>query len=343
MFFSPVESLPPIGDIKTTLSDAPNALMTVVQARVLGYLLLHAPNRIAMEELAKEIDSRKSDFDALCGLGIAFINLFIRSFRKLECTTPYFLERPTIQSVPKDHWEAKHLALRRDGFRCVVSEKYDRIVAPSAGIPSTQIGCGHGVATHCVHIIPDASYFGPSTNSASSDDTGDDSATVSAILRCFGFDFDELEESKIHFLANVLTLSLGMHYAFDSLELWLEETPIPYHYKVKTGAPSIIEEKRITLSSSDPDSLPPPSSKFLALHAFCAKVANLSGARDVLDGLDKELDGAEVLATDGASSEVLNHAIWKHISRPLHATNKGIESEDSSNNTSYSSSIGFGS
>jgi len=52
-----------------------------------------------------------------------------------------------------------------------------------------------------------------------------------------------------------------------------------------------------------------PSRKYLTLHAACAKVANLSGAADYLDDLDRDQEEGSVLAFDGSSAAVFEHAI----------------------------------
>jgi len=66
----------------------------------------------------------------------------------------------------------------------------------------------------------------------------------------------------------------------------------------------------VTLTTPDPVKLPLPCSDYLALHAACAKVAHLSGAAECIDRLDADLDKTFVLAEDGTSAAVLDHAIW---------------------------------
>jgi hypothetical protein len=71
-----------------------------------------------------------------------------------------------------------------------------------------------------------------------------------------------------------------------------------------------VPKKQVTFTSSDPTRYPDlPSPKLLALHAACAKVAHLSGAGEYVDSLDRDRDRLGVLALDGSSSVVLNHAL----------------------------------
>ncbi|KAJ7255046.1 hypothetical protein B0H12DRAFT_1016527, partial [Mycena haematopus] len=45
-----------------------------------------------------------------------------------------------------------------------------------------------------------------------------------------------------------------------------------------------------------------PDPRLLALHAVCARVAHMSGARQVLDEFEREVEVTRVLARDGAST-----------------------------------------
>ena len=71
----------------------------------------------------------------------------------------------------------------------------------------------------------------------------------------------------------------------------------------------------VTFASSDPDHLPYPSWKLLALHAACAKVAHFSGASEYINKFDCDGDDMDVLGTDGSSSAILTHALLKSLSR----------------------------
>lgn len=61
-------------------------------------------------------------------------------------------------------------------------------------------------------------------------------------------------------------------------------------------------------TTTDP-SLPLPALRYLKVHATCAKVANLSGAAEYIDKVMRDLEDIQVLAADGSSADVLNHAL----------------------------------
>lgn len=65
----------------------------------------------------------------------------------------------------------------------------------------------------------------------------------------------------------------------------------------------------MTFTTPDPVNLPLPSPHLLALHATCAQVANLSGAKKYLDSVFQDMEEMDVLAEDGSSTEVLHHAL----------------------------------
>lgn len=51
----------------------------IIHARLLGYLILHAPNQIARSEMVRAIHSCEGDFGRLSELGQLYINCFIRA------------------------------------------------------------------------------------------------------------------------------------------------------------------------------------------------------------------------------------------------------------------------
>lgn len=71
----------------------------------------------------------------------------------------------------------------------------------------------------------------------------------------------------------------------------------------------------VTFTSPDPEKLPLPSPEYLAIHAACAKVANLSGAGEYIDNVVRDLEDTSVLSKDGSSAELLEFALlpWSRI------------------------------
>ncbi|EPQ61155.1 hypothetical protein GLOTRDRAFT_109333 [Gloeophyllum trabeum ATCC 11539] len=268
----------------------------IISARILGYLLLHPSSHGSLSEIVKEIHSCSEDYDALHNLGQAFLDYFIRAFRKYKGRTPFTSDHPSrpsfdqqrlllkasIKEAPKSHSTAKAQALLRDGYRCTVTGAYDFLAQDMLNdeLADPQVWL---VDTECAHIVPESTYLNVNTDdSQQASSRKDYAASVLTVLSRFGYDVDKLNGPKVHSLYNVMTLQHDVHNRFDRLQLWLEETDMANCYRVTV---------------------------LLALHAACAKVANLSGAAEYLDKLDLELETTDVLACDGGSAEVLNHAI----------------------------------
>ncbi|RDB20369.1 hypothetical protein Hypma_012576 [Hypsizygus marmoreus] len=302
----------------------------IISARVLGYLFLHAPSDRALAEVVNTIHSCSQDHDTLYALGEAFVTWFIRAFRKYKGRTPlssdHSRSRPSfdrdrsflkvsIQEAPKDHSTAKGQALVRDGYRCLISGKYDALARKALDLPLEEIlKFGPAVYTECAHIVPASTYFNVNTANSNTDPNKKDyAASVLAVLKCFGYDVDKLNGANVHSLFNVMTLEKNTHDLFDQLRLWLDATDTPNCYRVQVADPMFFIPGRqlVTFSTPDPEHLPLPSADLLALHAACAKVAHLSGAAEYLDDFDRHLETSKVLAFDGGSAEVLRYAITR--------------------------------
>ncbi|KAF8227805.1 hypothetical protein L208DRAFT_1365677 [Tricholoma matsutake] len=303
----------------------------ITHARILGYLILHAPTENARHEIVKAIHSCNNDFNVLSKLGQSFIDYYIRPFKKFKGRTPAPSDHPsrpsfdkdkkdlqgTIREAPKSHVDAKEQALERDGLRCVVTGMFD--FAASRSISDQQvIAAGGAVNTECAHIVPDSTYFDVSNTPTSSSVKKEYSASVLAVLKRFGYDVESLNGPKVHSLYNVMTMQHDVHDWFDRLDMWFEETNVANCYNVKTTSNRLQVPRQVTFTSSDPTKYPElPSPRLLALHAACAKVAHLSGAGEHIDSLDRDMDHLGVLAFDGSSSTVLNHALWNKATHSI--------------------------
>lgn len=121
----------------------------------------------------------------------------------------------------------------------------------------------------------------------------------------------KLAGNGIHSLENVMTLDLNTSYFFETLEIWFEAivsgvgiitpcTECLQDDQDNTYAVRIMPEGRllrceinpVTLTSQHPD-LPLPNRTFLAIHAACCKIANLSGATTYLAKALEALDDME--------------------------------------------------
>jgi len=130
-------------------------------------------------------------------------------------------------------------ALVRDGFRCVISGRYD--IPSVKGNEEMKKELNEEVlfcTTQCAHIFPESTNANISGNEQAnkvcfhltyksfylSPGQLHYAASVWAVLDRFGYKkpFHELNGDKIHRLENVFTLSYDVHILFDALQLWLE-------------------------------------------------------------------------------------------------------------------------
>ena len=65
------------------------------------------------------------------------------------------------------------------------------------------------------------------------------------------------------------------------------------------------------------EGLPVPKREYLELHATCAKVAHLSGAAEYIDKIHRDMEEITVLSSDGASADILEHALLTASPRPV--------------------------
>lgn len=142
------------------------------------------------------------------------------------------------------------------------------------------------------------------------------------------------QEAGVHDLSNILILRNDLHGLFDRLGLWFEATT---EDQVRFTTPlsprestlrSYQDDNTYRLCIPEPSDIPPyayndpvrfedhsgrglslPSRRLLTLHAVCARVAHLSGAVGFLEGLDCEVEDTVVLAGDGSSARLLDHAL----------------------------------
>ncbi|KAG9308243.1 hypothetical protein JVU11DRAFT_12130 [Chiua virens] len=302
----------------TAMKEAERKLVTI---RVAGYLLLEF--------------ERQSEF-----FGFTPSAPLIRTSTvqyPLPSSHPSRASFDTLQDMIKDAMEAtgdkfttsRKRVLARDGYRCVVTGIYDE----------SSLAKFNSVAEVLMATLEVAHIFNESTTQgidpAVDRDSGDDrkydktyhAASAMAILRTFGFSkFASKFEvpGGVHEVWNLLTLGHDVHSLFDHLKMWFEYTDKPHRYKVCTshgkydkyiqhlfaghdrqvdGAPMFVE------FNSDYMQAPPPDPFLLALHATCARVAHMSGAAEVFDRVDRDMEESRVLASDGSSSSLLVHLL----------------------------------
>ncbi|EAU81019.1 hypothetical protein CC1G_13484 [Coprinopsis cinerea okayama7 len=314
----------------------------LVLCRILGYLLHHTPTDKARASVAEGIIACNGDDGKLLEFGEAFLSFirFLHSNTAKTRTPPgdrfnrdLRVEDAKGSSVqPKDHWSAKKYALKRDGYRCMITGAFDamacdqfpEILAELKDSPS-----GRWAVTQCSHI------FAGVMNRDTDVDKSNWSASVSTILEKFGYTciLDELQGPNVHRLENVMTLDPNIQGAFHMLRLWFAPSvsppPLlisppprllifqrdpnaePNTYELEAPEPFIIKHfpKIVRFQSSDPENLPLPSPRYLEIHAAFARIAHLAGATDYIDRIMRDLEDKTVLANDGSSGELLKHLL----------------------------------
>ncbi|KAI0298233.1 hypothetical protein BC826DRAFT_1103163 [Russula brevipes] len=282
--------------------------------RILGFLLLNAPNQDVRIEVTKSILSC-GDGSSLVDLGSFFERNVILPFMKHKGRTPISSDhssRPSFEDVksqvkiniseaPKNHKDAKEHALIRDNWGCVVTGFPDHR-APQAE---------SGINTHCAYIIPEATFFGVEPKCEENTVALDYSASILAILSRFRYDISSFNGEKYHSLTNVMTMQSDMHDAFNRLKFYLEATSQKDCYETKCfGRPPPFQVFQfVTFTTNDPEHLPVPAPESLSLHATCCKVAHLSGAAEYIDMIYRDAGEMGVLAPDGTSSDMLGFAL----------------------------------
>ncbi|XP_006458875.1 hypothetical protein AGABI2DRAFT_115848 [Agaricus bisporus var. bisporus H97] len=299
--------------------------------RILGYLLLYAPNRTVRNEVAKCIHSHKDQSD-LVDAGAFFECNVIAAFKKHKGRTPTSSEQSSISSLeatkketeteavseaPRNHKEAKSQALIRDNWRCVVTGTlHDDAPASVIKAADSPVVVAY---TECAHIIPAAMFLSvkPTDSEDKSPKAGclgfrDYSASILAVLKQFHSDISSFNKEKMHSLMNVITMEKNIHDVFERLELYFEATSVKNHYQVKSFRPYPVHPQQrdtVTFSTKSPETLPVPSPELLALHATCCKVAHFSGSAGYIDTLYDDLDQTGVLAIDGTSDDLLRYKL----------------------------------
>ncbi|THH21128.1 hypothetical protein EW146_g321 [Bondarzewia mesenterica] len=302
-------------------------------------------NNVA-NEIRSCVDLGGTDDDIeerLAELGQWYVNFFLRAFRTNKGKHPAVSHHPSRPSgkpsaeaivqmlaiAPQDYSTSRRLALERDNYRCVISGRFDTTTRDAMREldPTWQPPTALTAYTELAHIIPE------SINANSKNPDGrkacifliqtyaSNAWTVFDGLGEVKVVDDELNGKGIHCMENVMTMAGPVHTAFDYLKLWLEEDPTtPDCYHIHTLYPEDyaslgIENRVVQLTSTKPvsqygeEGLALPDPRIIALHAACAKVANMSGAAEYIDAVDRDLDEMKVLAHDGGSADVLAAAL----------------------------------
>ncbi|KIJ30487.1 hypothetical protein M422DRAFT_36550 [Sphaerobolus stellatus SS14] len=315
------------------MHDVNQSRRSMIYCRILGYFLIYAPSDQARRTIELEIVSCKNKRDALLELGELYYGHFILAFRSNKGKTPTpsnlssrasydtiaEMTKDLLEEAPQNHSSAKKRALVRDGFRCPVTGRVDEdyVLKNHELYQKVTREKLRTAYTQCAHIISEFISSGITEGS----DKSQCAATVWAILKRFGYPtlLDELSGSKVHRLENVITMEFNLRQRFDNLRIWFTPTDHVNQYKLEARYPFLLTgySPLVTFTTPDERNLPVPNPAYLALHASCAKVAHLSGAAEYIDQVFSDMEETRVLSADGASADVLEHAIFYASSRPF--------------------------
>ncbi|KAF8322435.1 hypothetical protein F5887DRAFT_1142921 [Amanita rubescens] len=293
-----------------------DGLSLLVCARILGYLLKFAPTTEGCATFAREVNSCCDD-SALIALADKYTENFVRccdQTHQKPHPTPAPSDHPSrpsfdiakalreeLRKPPENHEAAKAQALERDRYRCALTGTID-----SKSYRSNLVAVD--LAKECPGSTQASHIFSPSINK--DHHRGNDKQTFAVTARTIMEQFggvkvkDEPNGNRIHRLESIITMNGDIHTHFDDLLIWLvlavADGP-PNTYIVDIWDPffrvDILPE--VTFYSNDP-SLPPPDSRYLALHAACAKVTHMSDAAKHIDMFMRDMEDTKVLAADDA-------------------------------------------
>ncbi|KAF8141731.1 hypothetical protein EV363DRAFT_1392173 [Boletus edulis] len=263
--------------------------------------------------VAKQILRCGEDPQALAECGKMFVDYHISLFKQnKQYSTPpsssgwtFTCIKESVKSQAEESSPSSNIrqdALCRDGYCCIASGNID--YESALANPSLRELHGDMESTEAAHIFPQ-SLNRHIKKCHNQDEKTNCLSSAFAILDMFGHSAlsEELRGQGIHCLENVLTLCDGLHKNFDHLRLWFEPIVVTQRFR-QTGLQDVI-----TLTSSDPENLPLPSAEYLAIHACCSRVANLSGAAGYLDRIYRDRDEIRVLAEDGSSADLLEYLL----------------------------------
>ncbi|KAJ7867771.1 hypothetical protein B0H14DRAFT_333427 [Mycena olivaceomarginata] len=301
-----------------------------------------------------EVLSNPSD-ETIYDLGRIYRDHFIRAFRTTTTRYPPPSNHPsrpsmddlvdllmdTIEGLGKDHRSARAAALSRDGYRCMLTQTYDESSCHKHPAVRKLADAAHATSAdiNACHIFNEPVLQNIELNQTSPYDPQRQHASAAIEILCT-FGLDDLTDrlttvgkpasaSGVHILVNILSLNPILHAHFDALDLFLEPTADGEadKYDVHAAYPRIARQQGIPgqvkfvslprAAGLDPNgtTFPLPDPRLLALHAVCARVAHLSGAAEVLDKFDRDVEDVQVLAEDGSMAMFLDLVLGPYVGK----------------------------
>ncbi|TFK74625.1 hypothetical protein BDN72DRAFT_892975 [Pluteus cervinus] len=287
----------------------------LINVRLVGLFMLYWPMPEAVQTVAHEVSLRQEgEVDVI---GKMYYDRLLRSFKadrgSIPCpsvlvSSPSFdtkanLMKEVLVAASQDYHNAQRRALVRDGFRCVVTGRYDTSLGEKTKELHNEImASGKGTGTiQCAHILPEI------TNAlVAAPDTEHGKGYVGSVWA-----MDAPHGVDIHHLENVVTMCYDVRQKFAKLNLWFIETDISNKYELHASHDYFISgyPQTVTFKNHSDHNFPLPSPTYLKVHAACARIARLSGATAQINEILMDMEDIQVLAEDGTSADLLGHAI----------------------------------
>ncbi|KDN33842.1 hypothetical protein RSAG8_13061, partial [Rhizoctonia solani AG-8 WAC10335] len=298
-----------------------------VLIRILGWMLIHAPNEDGRAYVARSINRCLNDPEII-EAGRYHFQYFVKYFQtvanKPTLATSEHPSQPSIDTLrdtilnsvdqaPTNHSQAKSRALVRDNYRCQLTGRFDCAAYLKSPVLRAQVDAIPGASasvTECHHILPE--YIGQYI--ADNEPKCMNAATVCSVVNAYGgIPPQEVNGAGIHNLGNIMTLRVDILTSFDSLHMWLEPLEGPGNtYSVGRTVPRLNTEVPPIITLATDTGLPLPDHRYLALHAACAKVIHMSGAAELIDSILRDTEDAQVLAQDGSSAGLFDSLLYGH-------------------------------
>ncbi|CAE6410720.1 unnamed protein product [Rhizoctonia solani] len=201
-----------------------------VRIRILGYMLIHAPNNDGRLVIAQDINACATDQDVL-KLGQSFFKHFASYFKSID-TSSWLLHSPDhdtfgsrIVTTPTTYSEAKAnaLILIRDNYCCMLTNKVDMSTYSNSPALQEQLGANpppNVDITECWHILPQY---------VANNNQGEKTihATMLKVLERFGgISHLEFRDRGLHHWTNIMTVQVSLCEGFDRLNIWLDPVEV---------------------------------------------------------------------------------------------------------------------
>ncbi|CAE6458116.1 hypothetical protein ACGC1H_006836 [Rhizoctonia solani] len=324
--------LPPLGNLFEGAEPVRTAYQRILPLqnanpifiRVLGWMLIHAPNEAGRADVARSINLCQTDPQVIA-VGQRYFQYFVKYFKATaNKPTPTPSDHPsrpsmdvlrdeilnTIEQAPTGHTEAKARALVRDNYRCQLTGVVDGRSFVDSPQLRDEAAATPGLAvsmTECSHILPQ--YVGH--NIQDDEERRNTSASIWSIVQAYGgIPQIEVNAEGIHHLRNIMTLRKEIHGAFDQLWIWLEPVQDQADtYAIGRRYEGFFPDIPPTVTLTTDTGLPLPDRRYLALHATCAKVVHMSGAAELIDSILRDREKVKVLSQDGSSADLLDRLL----------------------------------